>query len=34
MTQPAAEHGVAAERLDRGDFGIQIQQEGISDLSI
>ena len=20
---PAAEHGVAAERLDRGDFGIQ-----------
>jgi len=30
----AAEHGVAAERLDRGDFAMQIRQIGISDLSV
>jgi len=26
MSRPAAEHGVAAERRDRGDFGIQKQE--------
>jgi hypothetical protein len=29
MSRPAAEHGVAAERLDRGDFGIQKQENDI-----
>jgi hypothetical protein len=28
-----AQHGVPAERLDRGDFGSQTQQKGFSNLS-
>jgi hypothetical protein len=30
----AAEHGVAAERLDRSDFGIQMQKKACSIYSV